>query len=402
MSAQEPADQAPAKRNPTPLIILTLVLIVGAGLAIYYYIAGINHVTTDDAYVDGNLVRLAPQVSGTVVGINADETQFVQQGQLLVQLDPLDSAVALVQAKASLGQTVRDVAQLFANERRDAATVSAQQIQFTQASQDLARDQSLVAVHGVSAETLQHDQHAQSSARAAMEQAQATLAATRAAISGTTTQDHPRVLQAEASVRNAWLSVARTRVLSPVSGYVVRRVVQLGQQVTPGTEMLAIVPVDSMWIDANFKENQLSGLRIGQPVKVSADMYGSHVEYHGKLLGVTAGTGSALAVLPAQNASGNWIKIVQRLPVRIGLDPKELEQHPLFLGLSTNIDVDVHDQGGAALSKQPAWPSALSTDAYAAQDAGVEDEIRDIVSHNLAQPVATAPAAPTAPVRSAP
>ena len=399
MSAQEPADQAPAQRNRTPLIILALVLIVGAGLAIYYYIAGINHVTTDDAYVDGNLVRLAPQVSGTVVGINADETQFVQQGQLLVQLDPLDSAVALVQAKASLGQTVRDVAQLFANERRDTATVSAQQIQFTQASQDLARDQSLVAVHGVSAETLQHDQHTQSSARAALEQAQATLAATRAAISGTTPQDHPRVLQAEASVRNAWLSVARTRVLSPVSGYVVRRVVQLGQQVTPGTEMLAIVPVDSMWIDANFKENQLSGLRIGQPVRVSADMYGSHVDYHGKLLGVTAGTGSALAVLPAQNASGNWIKIVQRLPVRIGLDPKELEQHPLFLGLSTNIDVDVHDQGGAALSKQPAWPSALSTDAYAAQDAGVEDEIRDIVSHNLAQPVATAP---TAPARSAP
>jgi len=399
MSAQQPADQAPAKRNRTPLIILALVVIAGAGLGIYYYIAGLNHVTTDDAYVDGNLVRLTPQVSGTVVGINADETQFVQQGQLLVQLDPRDSEVALAQAKASLGETVREVAQLFANERRDAATVSAQQIQFTQTSQDLARDQSLVEAHGVSAETLQHDQHAQSSARAALEQAQATLAATRAAISGTTPQDHPRVLQAEASLRNAWLAAARARVSSPVSGYVVRRAVQLGQQVTPGTEMLAIVPVDSMWIDANFKENQLSGLRIGQPVKVSADMYGSHVEYHGKLLGLTAGTGSALAVLPAQNASGNWIKIVQRLPVRIGLDPKELEQHPLFLGLSTNIDVDVHNLDGAAISKQPAWPSALSTDAYAAQDAGVEDEIRDIVSHNLAQPATMAQAMPA---RSAP
>ena len=393
MSAQEQTEAAPAKRSRTPLLVLAVVAIVAAGFGIYFYIAGLGHVTTDDAYVDGNLVRLTPQIGGTVTAINADETQFVQQGQLLVQLDPRDNEVALAQARASLGQTVREVAQLFANEHRDAATVSAQQVQFTQASQDLARDQTLVAVHGVSAETLQHDQHTLASARAGLEQAQATLAATRAAISGTTPQDHPRVLQAEASLRNAWLAAARTRVVSPVSGYVVRRAVQLGQQVTPGTEMLAIVPAESMWIDANFKENQLSGLRIGQPVQVSADMYGSHVEYHGKVLGLTPGTGSALAVLPAQNASGNWIKIVQRLPVRIGLDPKELEQHPLFLGLSTNIDVDIHNSDGAAISKQAAWPSALSTDVYAAQDAGVEDEIRNIVSQNLGQPVVTAQAA---------
>ena len=395
MSAQEHTEAAPAKRNRTPLVVLALMVIIGACVGIYYYIASIGHVTTDDAYVDGNLVRLTPQIGGTVTAINADETQFVQQGQLLVQLDPRDNEVALAQARASLGQTVREVAQLFANEHRDAATVSAQQVQFTQANQDLARDQTLVAVHGVSAETLQHDQHTLAGARAALEQAQATLAATRAAISGTTPQDHPRVLQAEASLRNAWLAAARTRVVSPVSGYVVRRAVQLGQQVTPGTEMLAIVPVDSMWIDANFKENQLNGLRIGQPVQVSADMYGSHVEYHGKVLGLTAGTGSALAVLPAQNASGNWIKIVQRLPVRIGLDPKELEQHPLFLGLSTNIDVDVHNLDGAAISKQAAWPSALSTEVYATQDAGVDEEIRNIVSQNLAQPMATAQAAAT-------
>ncbi|MFI4982549.1 MAG: HlyD family secretion protein, partial [Nevskiales bacterium] len=169
----------------------------------------------------------------------------------------------------------------------------------------------------------------------------------------------------------------------------------------PGTEMLAVVPVDSMWVDANFKENQLRDLRIGQPVDVEADMYGSHVAYHGKVLGLTPGTGSALAVLPAQNASGNWIKIVQRLPVRIGLDPKELAEHPLFLGLSTNIDVDVHDQNGAALSQQATWQSALNTDAYGVQDQGVEDEIRNIVASNLGQqaPAAqgAAPASGTAP-----
>jgi membrane fusion protein (multidrug efflux system) len=400
MSASEHSDAAPAKKNRAPLILLAVLVIVGGGYAIEHAIVGRNHVTTDDAYVDGNLVRLTPQVNGTVVAINADQTQFVQQGQLLVQLDPRDSEVALAQAKASLGQTVREVAQLFANEKRDSATVSVQQAQYDQASQDLARDQSLVAIHGVSAETLQHDKHLLSSTRAGLEQAQATLLATRAAIAGTTPQDHPRVLQAEAALRSAWLAAARARVVAPVSGYIVRRSVQLGQQVTPATEMLAIVPVDSLWIDANFKENQLAKLRVGQPVAVSADMYGSHVEFHGKLLGLTAGTGSALAVLPAQNASGNWIKIVQRLPVRIGLDPQELAQNPLLLGLSADVDVDVHDRDGAALSKQASWPSALSTDAYAAQDAGVDEAIRGIVEANLALAPATAQAA-SAPARGA-
>ena len=398
-----PGAEAPAKRNPAPLIVLGTLVVVAAGFGIYHYLAGMNHAVTDDAYVNGNLVRLTPQVSGTVVAINADETQFVKQGQLLVQLDPRDNDVTLAQAKASLGQTVREVAQSFAAEKRDAATVAAQQVQYTQATQDLERDRSLVAVHGVSAETLQHDQHAQASARAALDQAQATLAASRAAVAGTTPETHPRVLQAESSLRSAWLAASRTKVLSPVSGYVVRRSVQLGQQVAPGAEMLAIVPVDSMWIAANFKENQLRGLRIGQPVDVEADMYGSHVAYHGKVLGLTAGTGSALAVLPAQNATGNWIKIVQRLPVRIGLDPKELADHPLFLGLSTTVDVDVHDQNGAALSQQAAWQSALNTDAYAGQDQGVDEEIRNIVSANLGQDAAaqaTGPA-PAAPVPAA-
>jgi len=379
----------PARRKRLPLLLLAVMLIAGACFAVYEYTFGSYHVSTDDAYVNGNLVRLAPQVSGTVVAINADETQFVRQGQLLVQLDPHDNDVALAQAKANLAQTVRDVAQMFANERRDAASVSAQETQLTQVSQDLARDQSLVAVHGISGETLQHDENAVRSATAAVEQAKATLSATRAAIIGTTPETHPRVRQSEAQLRTAWLAAVRTRVVAPVSGFIVRRAVQLGQQVTPGTEMLAIVPVDSLWIDANFKETQLAGLRIGQPAKVSADMYGSHVEFHGQVLGLSAGTGSALAVLPAQNASGNWIKIVQRLPVRIGLDPKELALHPLFVGLSTDVDVDVHNQSGATLSKQPVWPVALNTDAYVAQEDGVEAEITRIVAGNLGRPMAS-------------
>ncbi len=304
-------------------------------------------------------MRLSPQISGTVIAINTDETQFVQRGQVLVQLDPRDTEVALAQAKASLGQTVRDVAQLFAQEARDAALVDAQQTLLTQATQDLERDRSVFAVHGVSDETLKHDEHTVHSARAALEQAQATLASTRAQIAGTRPESHPRVLQSEASLRTAWLAAARTRVVAPVSGYVVRRAVQLGQQVTPSTEMLAIVPVDSVWIDANFKENQLGSLRIGQPAQVSADMYGSHVQYHGKVLGLNAGTGSALAVLPAQNASGNWIKIVQRLPVRIGLDPAEL-------AAASAVPWIVYDgRGGCSRSKRrrPVEAAGLATDA---------------------------------------
>jgi membrane fusion protein (multidrug efflux system) len=401
-TAAPAATAAPATiASRRPLILLALAVLVIAAWVVYYLLIGRSHVSTDDAYVNGNLVRLTPQVAGTVIAINTDETQFVRRGEVLVQLDPRDSQVALAQAKANLGQTVRDVAQLFAEEKRDAAVVQTQRVQLAQANEDVERDHPLIAVHGVSQETLQHEQNTVRSAQAVLQQAEATLTSTRAAIAGTTPATHPRVLQAESALRTAWLAAARTKVVAPMSGYVVRRSVQLGQQVTPTNEMLAIVPVDTMWIDANFKENQLAGLRIGQPVRVSVDMYGSRVPYHGRVLGLTAGTGSALAVLPAQNATGNWIKIVQRLPVRIGLEPQELEAHPLFLGLSADIRVDVADQHGAALSRQPAWPAGLNTDAYADQDAGVDAAIDEILAANLdhGAPAVVPPIAQAAPLR---
>ena len=364
-------------------LIVLAVVVVAVLIGVYYLLFMKGHVTTDDAYVNGNLVRLTPQISGTVIAINTDETQYVRQGQVLIQLDPRDAQIAVAQAKASLAETVREVAQLFAEERRDAALVDAEHTQLSQSDQDLTRDNSLRSVHGVSLETLEHDENAVRSARAALQQAQATLASTEAEIEGTTPTTHPRVLQAEANLRAAWLELTRTRVLAPVSGYVVRRSVELGEQVAPSTEMLALVPESSMWVDANFKENQLGSLRIGQPVKVTVDMYGSHVDYHGKVLGLTAGTGSALAVLPTENATGNWIKIVQRLPVRIGLDPAQLNRHPLFLGLSANINVDVSNLSGSAVSQMPAWPAAQSTDVYADQDDGADKVIDAILSTNL-------------------
>ena len=377
-------DAQTKKRNYLFLAIFGIVLVFAGLCVLFYHLAiGRYYVDTTDAYVNGDLVRLAPQVSGTVAEITTDQTQAVTRGQLLVRLDSHDSDVSLEQAKANLAQTLRDVVQLFAQETRDSANIAAQEAQLKLATQNLNRDQSLISVHGVSQQDLERDQEATRSAAASLRQARAAFAASRAAIADTTPATHPRVLEAEANLRSAWIAGNRTRILAPVSGYVMRRSVQVGQQVTPATEMVAIVPLGRVWIDANFKETQLEKIRIGQPVAVTTDIYGSGLKFHGSILGLAPGTGSALSVLPAENATGNWIKIVQRLPVRVGLDPNELKHHPLFLGLSTNIKVDVHDLTGASLSAQPTWPAEVTTDVYARQDAGIDEAIETILEQNL-------------------
>jgi len=360
-----------------------IVVVATIAILIYHFMVGQYHVTTKDAYVNGNMVRLQPQVTGTVTYIGADQTQSVKVGQILVQLDAKDADVALSQAKANLAQTVRDVVQLFSDEKRQEAVLFAQQAQLVRANKELARDRGLVGTRGVSQEELERAEESARSAEAGIRQAHASLESVRAQIAGTQPATHPRVLLAESNLRNAWLAKNRTNVRSPLNGYMVRREVQLGQQVTPATEMVAITPLDSVWIDANFKETQLENIRINQPVTIEADIYGSDVEYHGRVLGLTAGTGASLAVLPPENATGNWIKIVQRLPVRIGLDPRELRDHPLYLGLSTKVDIDVHDLNGGSLSKTAVWPAAMQTNVYAEQDAGVTAEIDNIVRTNL-------------------
>jgi membrane fusion protein (multidrug efflux system) len=374
-----------------------LCVVIGIGVLLYHFLYGQYHVTTKDAYVGGNLLRLQPQISGTVTFIAADQTQPVQQGEALVQLDPKDTDVSLSQAKANLAQTVRDVVQLFTEERRQEALSSAQEAQLALANKELARDRGLIGSHGISQEQLDRTEENARNAQAGIRQARAALEAVRAQIAGTQPETHPRVLLAESNLRSAWLAKNRTVVRAPLSGYMVRREVQLGQQVSPATEILAIVPLDTVWIDANFKETQLEDIRINQPVSIKADIYGSHFKYHGRVLGLTAGTGAALAVLPPENATGNWIKIVQRLPVRIGLDRNELREHPLYLGLSTTVDVDVHDLSGASLSRVPVWPAAMQTNVYAEQDAGVSTEIEKIVRENLQGAAYNSPVASTSP-----
>ncbi|TMH51844.1 MAG: HlyD family efflux transporter periplasmic adaptor subunit, partial [Betaproteobacteria bacterium] len=319
-STQASPSTAPTQRKRWLLIVVGAFAALGIACGIYWALA-LRHVqSTDDAYVNGNVVQITPQISGTVVAIGADDTQFVTAGRTLVQLDQADAKVALDQADAQLAKTVREVRSLFATSAQLQATVAMRQSDLAKANEDLARRERLASSGAVSGEERQHARDAANSARAALLAAQQELEANRARVDRTTVDNHPDVRNAAARVRDAYLTYSRTALPAPVSGFVAKRAVQLGQRVAPGAPLMAIVPLDQVWVDANFKEPQLAGMRVGQPVKLTADLYGGKVVYHGKVAGFGAGTGSAFALLPAQNATGNWIKIVQRVPVRIALD----------------------------------------------------------------------------------
>ncbi len=370
--------------------LAAVVLTVGAVYGAYWAQVLRYHQSTDDAYVGGNVVQITPQISGTVVAIGADDTQFAKSGQPLVRLDPADARVALDQAEAQLARTVRDVRNLYATSSQLAATVQMRQTELTAAHSDLARRQRLAVTGAVSGEELQHAADAVKTAQAELLAAQQQLAANRARVDGTTLEDHPQVRDAAAAVRNAYLTLERTELTAPVAGFVARRNVQLGQRVSPGTALMAVVPLDQVWVDANFKEPQLAHMRIGQPVLLTADLYGRRVVYHGTVAGFGAGTGAAFSLLPAQNATGNWIKIVQRVPVRIALDPREIAAHPLQIGLSMKADVDV--KGGAdgarlpqVASSQASWTTAVTGENERQADARVQA----IIAANQSVPVGT-------------
>jgi membrane fusion protein, multidrug efflux system len=359
-------------------VFAALGLVYGAywALALRYF------QSTDDAYVSGNVVQITPQISGTVVSIGADDTQFVKAGQTLVRLDEADSKVALDQAEAQLARTVREVRSLFATSAQLQSAIAARQAELATAESDLARRERLASSGAISGEELQHAREAVSAARAGMSGAQQQFAANRARVDHTTIDEHPDVKNAAAHVRDAYLAYARTTLPAPVAGFVAKRAVQLGQRVSPGAALMAIVPLDQVWVDANFKEPQLASMRIGQPVTLHADIYGGKVVYHGTIAGFGAGTGSAFALLPAQNATGNWIKIVQRIPVRIGLDPQELAAHPLQIGLSMQAEVDTRQRSGERLPQSPQPPQAYETDVFRSLGEVADARVRQIIAAN--------------------
>ncbi|HYL72498.1 MAG TPA: efflux RND transporter periplasmic adaptor subunit [Candidatus Dormibacteraeota bacterium] len=376
------------------------VLSVALGYGLYWAQVLRYHQTTDDAYVSGNVVQITPQISGTVVAIGADDTQFVKAGQSLVRLDRADAKVALDQAEAQLARTVRDVRNQFATTAQLDAAVQAKQTELGRAQNDLERRARLGASGAVSGEELQHARDAVKAAQADLNAARQQLAANRARIDGTTLTNHPQVQDAAAAVRSAYLTWARTDLPAPVSGFLARRNVQLGQRVAPGSALMAVVPLDQVWVDANFKEPQLTHMRVGQPVTLSADLYGGHVVFHGRVAGFGAGTGSAFSLLPAQNATGNWIKIVQRVPVRVALDPREIAAHPLQIGLSMRADVDVRDGGGARLPQLTSTATPWSTEVFGSSDAQADARVAAIISANEPAAARAAAAATPSPERA--
>jgi membrane fusion protein (multidrug efflux system) len=406
----EPASQAAAaphgKRKWLLGALSLLFLLCGAAFGAYWAFIGRFQESTDDAYVAGNVVPLTPRVNGTVIAIRADNTQLVKEGQPVVLLDSTDARLALDQAEARLAQTVRQVQSLYQTEAQQEANVALQQARLAQSNIDYRRDRNLVTKKYVTVEDFQHRATQVDIDRAGLDVAERQLAATRAAVANTDLADHPDVKLAAANLRDAYVALQRTTIPAPVTGYVDKRSVQIGERVSPGTPLLAIVPLDQIWVDANFKESQMRNVRIGQPVTLTSDLYSGQVEYRGRVLGLGAGTGSAFAVLPPQNATGNWIKVVQRVPVRIGLDPGQIARHPLRIGLSMEATVDTHDRSGAALRDDPAPPQGYVTTVDQDEDKGAGALIARIIQDNtvtaLPTTVTGSPATGAAPAAAGP
>lgn len=385
---------SPSRRKPLLLAISAIFVLAAAGYGAWWMTSGRYHEQTDNAYVSGNVIQITPQVAGTVVSIHADDTDQVKAGQPLVKLDPADAENALAQAEAELAQAVRQVRGLYAMDESLAASLNQREAELARARADLARRQPLLGSGAVADEDILHAREAVAVAEAAVTALRKQQEAAHAQVDQTRLAQHPTVSRAAARVQDAWLNLARTQVLAPSQGFVARRGVQVGQKVAAGAPLMALVPLDQVWVDANFKESQLRHMRIGQPVTLTADIYGSNQVFHGTVTGLSAGTGAAFSLLPAQNATGNWIKVVQRVPVRVRLDAQELSEHPLRVGLSMEAEVDTRDQSGPQLATGSTTETVASTHLYADAASQARARVAEIIAANGG--ATTAPGRPIA------
>ncbi len=366
----EPAKtKAPSRRRRLFTILGAVLAIAAICWLIWWFAIGQNHVTTDNAYVNADVAQITPQVSGPVIGVNVVDTQAVKKGQVLVTIDPTDFQIALTQAQAQLGQAQRKVQGYFANDAalagqvaaRDAdiakanAQVASAQSDLDRAQTELGRRQRLASSGAVSGDELTQAQNQFTTAKAALESARAgqvlakanrgaaegSKSVNSALISGATVAGNPEVEAAEANVHSAQINLQRTVLTAPFDGVIAKKDVAIGQRAQPGQTLMSVVPISRAYVNANFKEVQLRKVRLGQPVTLTADLCGSGVKLRGIVAGLAGGTGAAFSLIPAQNATGNWIKVVQRLPVRVEIDPRDMSKCPLRVGLSMKADVDV-------------------------------------------------------------
>lgn len=385
-STTDAADaQNQRKRKLGLTIAIGLFLLIGLAWAAYWFLYARFHETTENAYVSGNMVMVNAQTVGTVEAIMADENQEIKAGQVLIKLNPTDAQVALSQAQAQLAQATRQIQNAFNNAGVANAQLSQAASAVRTAQDAVNRRAKLVPTGAVSKEEYDQALNALKQAQAAYKTANEQNKTASAQIAGTTTLNHPAIEAAKAAFRSAYINNKRLAVLAPIDGVVAKRSVQVGQQISPGVPLMTIVAANQVWVEANYKETQLANLRVGQPVELEADVYGSSVKFKGTVQGIGIGTGSSFSVLPAQNATGNWIKIVQRVPVRVNLDPEQLKQHPLRVGMSMHVSVDTNDRNGAVLGAITGTqaPANLQTNVYAQDEAEANQVADQIIQQNL-------------------
>jgi membrane fusion protein (multidrug efflux system) len=371
------------KRRRILLLIAVIFIVIGALWAAYWVLVLAKREKTDDAYVNGNRVVISAQIAGTVIAVLADDTQLVNAGQVLVKLDPIDAQTALSRAASALAQTVRQVRQQKATASQYDAEIETRKLELARAQIDLAKREPLIADHAIAGEEVRHAQESVQMARAALTQAERQALSAHALVDGTPVENNPAVLQAKDAYRDAWIAAQRNAVVAPVSGYVAERSVQLGRHIQAGEALMTVIPLHSLWVDANFKEVQLRNLRIGQKAEVRSDLYGGSFIFHGHIQGMSAGTGAAFSLLPPQNASGNWIKVVQRVPVRIQIDDSDLIKSPLRVGLSATVTADTTSRDGPVLAPEASDTPVGNTQVYTQDLDKANAEADAVVRRNL-------------------
>ena len=368
------------KKGLSIFILLLLLISIGSAAYWYFFIKGFEE--TEDAYVSGNQVMVSAQVAGNISKINVDNMDPVQAGDVLLELDDTNAKLSFEQAKSNLANAVRQVSQLNYTVKQLKSAVRANEITLAQAQGNLNRRVQLVKDGAIDKESFQHAKEAVELAKANLTTSQNQLEANQALLLDGPLSEQPQIQNAVSNLKQAWLNLERTKIRSPIKGYVARRNAQVGQAVSVGGALMAVVTTDQMWLDANFKETQLTHMRIGQPVEIHFDLYGKDKTFNGKVVGIEMGTGSAFSLLPTQNATGNWIKVVQRVPVRIQLDPQQLAENPLRIGLSATVKVNVTDSQGETLRNQAPTATLYSTNVLQYDESAVNNLIESIIRDN--------------------
>ena len=368
------------KKGLSIFILLLLLIAIGSAAYWFFFIKGFEE--TEDAYVSGNQVMVSAQVAGNISKINVDNMDPVQAGDVLLELDDTNTKLSFEQAKSNLANAVRQISQLNYTVKQLKSAVRANEITLAQAQGNLNRRVQLVKDGAIDKESFQHAKEAVELAKANLTTSQNQLEANQALLLDGPLSEQPQIQSAVSNLKQAWLNLERTKIRSPIKGYVARRNAQVGQAVSVGGALMAVVTTDQMWLDANFKETQLTHMRIGQSAEIHFDLYGKDKTFNGKVVGIEMGTGSAFSLLPTQNATGNWIKVVQRVPVRIQLDPQQLAENPLRIGLSATVKVNVTDSQGETLRNQARTTTLYSTNALQYDESAVNKLIESIIRDN--------------------